>query len=352
MIPREILKKIRQIELRTNRPVTGFTPGARASARFSVRPPAVSKTNLALNSLRPPMRRERRAPIPTGLRPPAQGREKRATLGRRPPGLTNRNAVAAISFSSAARGIGPNPVGVGDDLIPSSQGSSCIATLGYMPESRWDSPNSIASETFAGVSFQPPAQLHRISRTMPEGADNHLGTLVFNDEKYRIWPRGGHFCFLSQPAGKGKAGGILANGFEKSLQIFGESLTDSRLASVIEFNGFGKFPFRLRLNDNAKTHRPARNSFSRSATTSSRGRQRSGCASARSARRSSSAICSGVSMSSNLSRSCSKTSRCSSNGSRSSCSKTWIWAELMSPIYPVTGAMQMKTQPRPAAISP
>ena len=29
MIPREILKKIRQIELRTNRSVTGFAPGAR-----------------------------------------------------------------------------------------------------------------------------------------------------------------------------------------------------------------------------------------------------------------------------------------------------------------------------------
>ena len=29
MIPREILKKIRQIELRTKRIVTGFAPGAR-----------------------------------------------------------------------------------------------------------------------------------------------------------------------------------------------------------------------------------------------------------------------------------------------------------------------------------
>ena len=255
-----------------------------------------------------------------------------------------------VPFSSASRGIDHNPVGVGEDLIPISQGSSGVATLGYMPESRWDLPNGLASAILPGVSFQPPAQFRRISRTMPDGADNHLGSLVFNDEKYRIWPRGGHFCFLSQPAGKGKAGGVLANGFEKSLQIFGESLTDSRLAPVIKFDGLGKFPFRLRLDGNAQTHRPARNGFSRSATTSSSGRQRSGCASARSARRSSSAICSGVSRSSNLSRSCSKTSRCSSNGSRSSCSKTWIWAALMSLIYPVTGAMQMKTQPRATAI--
>lgn len=37
MIPREILKKIRQIELRTNRIVTEFAAGARASPRFIVR---------------------------------------------------------------------------------------------------------------------------------------------------------------------------------------------------------------------------------------------------------------------------------------------------------------------------
>lgn len=37
MIPREILRKIRQIELRTNRIVTEFAAGARASTRFTVR---------------------------------------------------------------------------------------------------------------------------------------------------------------------------------------------------------------------------------------------------------------------------------------------------------------------------
>ena len=43
-----------------------------------------------------------------------------------------------VPFSSASRGIDHNPVGVGEDLIPISQGSSGVATLGYMPESRWD----------------------------------------------------------------------------------------------------------------------------------------------------------------------------------------------------------------------
>ena len=109
MIPREILKKIRQIELRTNRIVTATA--ARGCAR-----------------------------IPTGFRPKAQGCEERATLGHRRATFTNRNAVAAIPFSSAARGICHNPVGVGNDLISFTQGSACVATLGWMPESRWDSP--------------------------------------------------------------------------------------------------------------------------------------------------------------------------------------------------------------------
>ena len=120
MIPREILKKIRQIELRTNRVVTA------SSERVCVR-------------------------IPTGFRPEAQGCEERATLGHRRAKFANRNAVAAIPFSSATRGICRNLVGVGDDFIPFTQGSSYVATLGYMPESRWDSllaANSARAEFF------------------------------------------------------------------------------------------------------------------------------------------------------------------------------------------------------------
>ena len=108
MIPREILKKMPQIELRTNRIVTW--PVGRGRAR-----------------------------IPTGFRPLAQGCEERATLGHRPASITNRNAVAAIPFSSAAHEVCHNPVGVDKNLIPITQGSSCVATLGYMLESLWDS---------------------------------------------------------------------------------------------------------------------------------------------------------------------------------------------------------------------
>jgi hypothetical protein len=98
MIPREILKKIRQIELRTNRIVTAAECGC--------------------------------ARIPTGFRPKAQGCDAGATLGRRHAKITNRNAVAAILISPAARGICHNPVGVDENLIPFTQGCEERATLG------------------------------------------------------------------------------------------------------------------------------------------------------------------------------------------------------------------------------
>jgi hypothetical protein len=108
MISCEILKKIQPIESRANRSESG------AAERGCAR-------------------------IPTGFCPKAQGCEERTTLGHRPASVLNRNAVAAIPFSSAVRRIGHNPVGVGGDLISFTQGSSSVATLGYVPESRWDS---------------------------------------------------------------------------------------------------------------------------------------------------------------------------------------------------------------------
>ena len=104
MIPREILKKIQQIELRTNRLVTELADAAvYESQRDS--------------------------------RPKAQGCEERVTLGQRPADLINRKAVVANPFSSAARGICHNPVGVDENLIPFTQGSSCVATLGWIIQS-------------------------------------------------------------------------------------------------------------------------------------------------------------------------------------------------------------------------
>ena len=112
MIPREILKKIRQIELRTNRIVTA---AAAACACLG---------------------------IPTGFRPKAQGCDAGATLGIRPQNVFNRDAVAAIPSSPGALGICHNPVGVGGNKFLFTQGSSFLATLGCMPESLWDSPTA------------------------------------------------------------------------------------------------------------------------------------------------------------------------------------------------------------------
>ena len=120
MIPREILKKIRPIEIRTNRVVT------RSAVRGHVR-------------------------IPTGFRLKAQGCAAGATLGRRSTNIINRNAVVAMPFSSAARDVCHNPVGVGDDLIPFTQGSSFLATLGWRTQSLWDCPNRPAN---AGTELQ------------------------------------------------------------------------------------------------------------------------------------------------------------------------------------------------------
>ncbi len=121
MIPREILKKIRQLEIRTNRIVTETLAGARVHLR-----------------------------IPTGFRPKAQGCEERATLGQRPTNTFNRNAVAAMPFPSATREDYLNPVGVDDHFIPFTQGSSCVATLGWRTQSLWDWFIRLRAELRAG----------------------------------------------------------------------------------------------------------------------------------------------------------------------------------------------------------
>ncbi len=114
MILREILKKIWQIELRTNRLVSGST------RCFDQR-------------------------ISTGFRPKAQGCEvgqsgsDRATLGQRPTRRLNRNAVAAIPIAAILYQHRQNPVGVSRGVRSFTQGS--FATLGWRPESRWDSLN-------------------------------------------------------------------------------------------------------------------------------------------------------------------------------------------------------------------
>ena len=78
------------------------------------------------------------ARIPTGFRLKAQGCEARATLGNQREGTGNPNEVAAVPFTLVPFRRGHNPFGVGGFFATATQGSSCLATLGYKTQSLWD----------------------------------------------------------------------------------------------------------------------------------------------------------------------------------------------------------------------
>ena len=185
------------------------------------------------------------------------------------------------------------------------------------------------------ASPQPAAQFSGIPSAVPDGADNYFRGFAFDNELDGIRPRLWQIGFARQSAGETKSLRIIANYLEEGLQLAGKSLPHPRLARSVEIDRLRKLQCRLFFDDNPKTHRLARNRFSMSATTSSKGRQRSGWASARSARRSNSAACSGVSGSSKSpysSMTLSATSCCSAGGNRRICSS--ISAALTPPIYP------------------
>jgi len=88
----------------------------------------------------------RGSPIPTGLCNKAQGCEERATLGSRPQEAQPQRGCATYLPP------GHNPVGV-LACEPDSQGSSCLATLGFEPESLWDSPLESRNRSTNGIMF-------------------------------------------------------------------------------------------------------------------------------------------------------------------------------------------------------
>jgi hypothetical protein len=74
--------------------------------------------------------------IPKGFRPTAQGCEARATLGKCTADTTTPTGLRTEAERAAT------PLGLGTGRMV-SQGSSCLATLGFGAESRWDSrPNA------------------------------------------------------------------------------------------------------------------------------------------------------------------------------------------------------------------
>ena len=176
MIPREILKKIRQIEIRTNRIVTESGGGARLCEPQHSRMAGCqnyfesAQSNEAAAGRRPALRCRTLAScahprIPTGFRPKAQGCEARATLGQRPQSIFNRNAVAALPFVFAARGACLNPVGVVSHLNSFTQGSSSPfrlgSTLGWRTQSRWDCRIQAAPQLFVGAFNPKTGKLNR-----------------------------------------------------------------------------------------------------------------------------------------------------------------------------------------------
>ena len=194
--------------------------------------------------------------------------------------------------------------------------------------------NRVVSETLAGALFQSALQFRGISGPMPNRGDDHLGCLVVDCEINGIRPRARNLGSARQPAGETEPFRIQTDRFEKRSQFVRKPLAESLLPLVVKANSLRKFPLSFLLDQNAKAHRFARNCFSISAITSSRGRHFSGCARARSARRSSSAICSGVSVSSTSPNSismASTSSRRSASGMRRSSSR--ISALLMTTIY-------------------
>ena len=113
-----------------------FMPLHRES-RFDIREP---------QTIRPLKRRERRAPIPTGLRPPAQGCEARATLGHTPQ-LFSQPQRGCITLPPATR---CNPVGV--DFI--FRGSPRVASRTRQPWAECGYP--------VGVNRQSVTNCHRL----------------------------------------------------------------------------------------------------------------------------------------------------------------------------------------------
>ena len=70
--------------------------------------------------------------IPTGFRPPAQGCEARATLG-----YPSQFAPTPTGLRRLRSEPGHNPVGVAPHPVSLTQGSSCLATLGWRTQALW-----------------------------------------------------------------------------------------------------------------------------------------------------------------------------------------------------------------------
>lgn len=202
--------------------------------------------------------------------------------------------------------------------------------------------------TTAGGLPQPPLKVGRVPRGVPDGEDCDFSNVGVDREVHRVWPRRWDPGFLTQPGYQSKPLRVAGKRQQEGAKVLNESDAEAGLMLLLPVNGIAPFPPCLGIDDDLVDHLLASRRSLISAKTCSTGTPRPGCCSASSARRSSSAACSAVSSSSNRSRSRSKTSRCSSTGSLSTCRMTS--AALMAAIYgrPATGQAGFPLPARPA----
>jgi len=265
-----------------------------------------------------------------------------------------------------------NPVGVGPAGSSFPQGGSSLATLGWVAQSFQDwadgrrlmpvvnistDAGSVSPSPWGegrdeggrgtnfpitGGSFQTPAQFRRIACAVPNGQHFDFGVCFVDNEINRVRPAK-HTSLASSASGFGESKRLGRNRRNNLVRFQGKSNSQPFGLALISGHSFPKFKSGFRVVNDPESHFLYLSSIS--SRNCSHGMPRPGFFSASSARRSSSAICSGVSSSSNLSRSCSNISRCSSNGSLSICSKTW--AALMATIYSIDLFAQAGAGPAP-----
>jgi len=201
--------------------------------------------------------------------------------------------------------------------------------------------NRIVTETLAGFSFQPSPQFGRITATVKNG--NNTNEVRLYAEINFVFGENVHARFASVLGNQLKPFRVAQDVLKGDVNFGFKPVAQSGLLRVIPNDRLFKFESRLRVENYLARHaRPLIRSFN-SARTCSQGIPLWGLRRNSSPRRSNSASCSGVGSASNFSRSCSKTSRCSSNGSFSTCSITCV--ALMVAIYSVGLCVQAEFFP-------
>jgi hypothetical protein len=152
--------------------------------------------------------------------------------------------------------------------------------------------NHLVSKLVKGGSCQTVSQHAGVPSPMPKSNNFDLLPGFVYDKEDGIRPTF-NFNFLGEAAGKGKAGWLRDQRFDMFVNDPVESQTKSGFTLLIPICRVTPFAFRRRLDKQLKHYFFAPRRRCISAKTSSAGMPLSGCFSASSARRSSSAICSG-----------------------------------------------------------